>query len=328
MDNNTKNIIELNRDMEAALVQASYGRSIFFKDELRPLTFVHFADVHAVPEMWNRMVEYINYYDKYIDFAIHAGDYCGGNQSQYVDLYEECEKCVKPIYNCVGNHDTVGHPYVPMPKENAYNLLFNHTEGWDASFFNIPHSMTYYKDFPQSNIRMIVLDLYFDKEAQCVWLKDLLERSREEGMHVITVMHQMSDAITNGVDTPFNSIMDYSALFGRWPKSVFEDIIADFKDNGGIHICNLFGHEHRDYFGYTDRGVLNIAVECATSWNPWCDGRRVKGTKTYDAFNITSVDTVLGVLKLIRIGDNYDVYLRPRRTLCFDYINKKIVFTD
>ena len=87
----TNNIVELNRDVEPLIVQGSASRTRFFKskfdDKFKPLQFVHFSDVHAVLDLWNRMVEYVNYYKDYIDFAIHTGDYCGGNQEVYVDFY-------------------------------------------------------------------------------------------------------------------------------------------------------------------------------------------------------------------------------------------------
>ena len=67
-------IIELNRDI-AAYVHNTSG-----------ITFVHFSDIHARPDLWDRIVEYINYYADNISFAIHTGDYCGGSQKQYADI--------------------------------------------------------------------------------------------------------------------------------------------------------------------------------------------------------------------------------------------------
>lgn len=112
-------------------------------------------------------MQYINYYSDYISFAIHTGDYCGNTQQSYTDFYADATKCARPIYNCVGNHDTV-----------------------------------------------------------------------EMG----------------------------------------------------------------------------------------ANGERIKGTRTYDAFNVMSVDVNLGILKLVRVGNNVDHYLRIKRTLCYDYINKKVIF--
>ncbi len=321
------NILELNRDMEPAIIQGGYGRSMFFKDQYKNLQFVHFADVHAVADLWDRIVEYINYYDEYIDFAIHTGDYCGGNQEVYVDFYKDCTPCKKVIYNCVGNHDTiVTAKWIKTEKDRPHSLLFNHTENWDVNFMDIEYSMTYYKDFPEANIRLVVHDLYYDLEVQKKWLKDLLDKSIEEGINLITAMHELTDDIVEKPETTFNSIEKYKPIEGETPKTVFEDIVADFIDAGGNFVCNLAGHYHHDIFGYTKRGVLNIAVECATDWYHWCDGRRVKGTRTYDCFNVMAVDVNLGTIKITRIGNNIDNYLRIKRTMCFDYKNKQMIF--
>jgi len=107
-----------------------------------------------------------------------------------------------------------------------------------------------------------------------------------------------------------------------------EELLVEFKKAGGIHIANLAGHEHHDMFGYTDAGILNITVECATSWNGWCDSKRARGSKTFDCFNVVSVDPVLHIIKLVRVGDNADCYLRIKRTLCYDYIENKLIYNS
>ena len=101
----TDNIIELNRDMEPYVIQGSTSRPKPFKDAYAPLQFVHFSDLHKKLDNWNRIVEFINHYDKYIAFGLHSGDFCGSSQLEFTDCYAEGLRCVRPIYNCVGNHD-------------------------------------------------------------------------------------------------------------------------------------------------------------------------------------------------------------------------------
>ena len=103
-------------------------------------------------------------------------------------------------------------------------------------------------------------------------------------------------------------------------------MIVDFKRAGGIHVCHLAGHEHSDMIGYTESGIFTVVVECATNWNGWCDGKRIRGTRTYDCFNVTAVDTERSFFKITRIGNNADYRLRSKRTLCYDYENKKVVW--
>lgn len=340
------NIIELNKDVESFVIQAGRQRSShnfkeLFGDKAVPLTFVHASDMHNVPDLWNRMVEYINYYSEYISFAVHTGDYCGGNQLYYTDMYAECTECIHPIYNCPGNHDCVGADNnwsIPAKKETVHNLLYNHTKNWDVNFMECEHSMSYYKDFPESNIRLIVLDLYYDIWKARRWLAGLLEEAYKNGLHVITAMHEPTDYIEESFGVKFHSIDDYRAVYEKYERDratlsfdhrdrvTFEDIIAEFIKKGGNYVCNLAGHDHHDAFGLTNRGVLNVVVENGTSGDKLGDSRRVKGTKSYDCFNVVGVDTDLGLLKLIRVGNNVDHYMREKRALCFDYINKKVIF--
>lgn len=323
-------VVELNKDVEPFVIQGTAMRSVYFNDTVKPLQFVHFSDVHAIPEMWDRLTEYVNYYKNYISFALHTGDYCGGSQEQYFDCYNNCKPCERPILNCVGNHDTVHRndegKLVKADKETVHKLLFNRTDDWEINFMPCDFSMTYYKDFPESNIRLVVVDTYYDVELQRQWIRERLEEARIQGMHVVTASHTTTNPITQKFDTTFHSITDFSALDGDLARTFLEEIIAEFKSAGGIHIANLVGHSHHDLFGRTDSGILNIAVECATSWNNWCDSKRVRGSKTFDCFNVVSVDTVSHIIKLVRVGDNADYYLRIKRVLCYDYIENKIVY--
>lgn len=320
-------IAELNQDVEAFLIQASAARTMFFKDKYEPLQFAHFSDIHAVPELWERIVEYINRYSQFIPFALHSGDYCGGSQEQYVDFYKECTACVNPILNCVGNHDTRrsdAHP--TSTKEQVHQLLFGDRDNWGVCFMPGEASMTYYKDFPKSNLRLIVLDCYYDIPQQVAWLQALLEDGRQKGLHIITASHEITHPIVGKQPVTFQTLDDFESLGGNRERHPFDEVIADFKAAGGRHVCHLAGHEHSDMFGYTQRGVLNIAVECATSWPHWCDSKRVRGSRSYDCFNVVCIDVNQNLLKLVRIGDNADHYLRIKRVLCFDYAEQKVVY--
>lgn len=339
------NIVELNKDIEQFVIQATNSRSRLafggmFEDKYKPLCFVHCADMHNVATAWNRMVDYVNYYSDYISFAVHTGDFCGGSQREHTKLYEYGFKCVHPVYNCPGNHDCfagwVNDWTKPAEKKSVHDLLFDHTEDWDVCFMDCEYSMSYYKDFEESNIRMIVLDDYYNIAETREWLKEILEDAKNKGFEVITAQHETMSPITNRLPVKYNFVDDYHA---KWKKEIvtnassfdapgrqlFEDVIADFINNGGKFICNLAGHYHVDEIGYTDAGLLNVIVQNGTTWDGLGDMKRVMGTKSEDCFNVVSVDTDLGLLKIIRVGANVDHYMRKKTALCYDYKNKKVV---
>lgn len=326
-DNNCNTIVSLNKDVEPLIVQSHQGLGKPFGDTNKVLTFVHFTDIHAHSTLWNRMVEYVNYYEDYIDFSIHTGDYVNSNRvTAYYDLYNKGPQCVKPIYNVVGNHDTYLEDFSRGDKTTTKQLVFNWSDTWDVTFMDIEDSMTYYKDYPESKIRMIVLDYYYHMDEQCVWLANLLNEATNLGYHVVTFSHEFTHPIVNKLDTPFQTIDDYESQGGNMHSlSKFDKVIGDWIKGGGIHIANFVGHEHSDFVGYTENGVLNMCAQAATDHIYWTDANRVPGTKTHDCFNVVSVDTSTGMFKVVRVGNNYDHYLREKKSLVYDYINKKLL---
>ena len=211
-------------------------------------------------------------------------------------------------------------------QESAYKLLFNHTENWGVTFGSGNNTMYYHKDFPDSEIRLIVLDCYYDIDNQKAWLEERLNEAKALNYAVITAMHEVSKSIVDKIQCTFQTLDNYESAGGNVSAGAFDSIIKTFKDNGGIHIVNLCGHEHDDMFGYTSNGVLNMVVECATTWNGWTGGKRIEGTKTYDCFNVFSVEKDTGIFKVVRIGDNADHYLRAKNMLSYDYVNKKVLY--
>ena len=326
--NGATDIITLNKDVEPFVIQASEGLGQMFTDKTKPLVFTHFSDVHTRQELWNRIIEYNNHYKDYLKFSIHTGDYCGGNRLSYIDLYANGTSCDIPLFNCVGNHDTYLADNSKGDKKTTHDLLFNHTDNWNVHFMDINNSMTYHKDFEEEKIRLIVLDYYYDIDAQCAWLLERLNGAKALGYHVVTCMHEMTNPIINKLDTTFQTIDNFESLGGNKNSiSKFDKVIGDWKKAGGVHVANFAGHEHSDFIGYTDNGVLNICVQAATDNILWTDGKRVQGTRTWDCFNVVAIETSTGTLKLIRVGNNSDHYLREKKVLSYDYINKRIIFS-
>ena len=320
-------IITLNKDLEPFIIQASEGLGRKFANTTKPLVFTHFSDVHTRQELWNRIMEFNNYYSDYLNFSIHTGDYCGANQSNYINLYAGGKECNIPVFNCVGNHDTyIDNNGTIGTKEKTKQLIFTKTDNWNVAYMDIANSMTYYKDFPSQKIRLIVLDYYFDIDAQCTWLAERLVGAKANGYHVVTCMHEMSKPIINKLDTTFQTIDNFEALGGnKYSISKFDKVIGDWIKQGGVHVGNFAGHEHSDFIGYTENNVLNVCVQAATDDTIWTDGKRIQGTRTWDCFNVVAVETSTGTLKIIRIGNNSDHYLREKKILSYDYINKRII---
>lgn len=316
-------IIKLNKDIENALVQSSSKKRT---DTNEVFTIVHASDIHGKQDLFNRVVEFTNYYISNLKLIINTGDYVYKGQEDFIDLMGNAEINNVPFYNVIGNHDQ----YVSdsdrsqAPKSSTYTNVITKTQrSWQSigvTYMSGDNSMTYYKDFANSKIRLIVLDDYYDIDTQATWLASRLEEAKTKGYAVITAKHEKTDNITTSIGC-FNSKDAYTGTY----DTTFETVIKAFIDAGGIYICNLCGHEHIDETGYTANGILNIVAECVTDDVYWQNCKREKGTKTYDCFNIISVDTNQGLLKIVRVGDNTDIYMHDKKYLCYDYINKKII---
>lgn len=314
-------IVELNRDMESAFIQATAKKRT---DTNEVFTIVHASDIHGKQDLFNRVVEFTNYYISNLKLIINTGDYVYKGQEDFIDLMGNAEINNVHFYNVIGNHDQ----YVSdsdrsqAPKSSTYTNVITKTQrGWqglNVTYMPGDNSMTYYKDFTNPKIRLIVLDDYYDIDTQATWLASRLEEAKTKGYAVITAKHEKTDTIVTKV-TPFNSKDSHTGTY----DTTFETVIKSFIDAGGTYICNLCGHEHVDETGYTANGILNVVIECATDDTYWQNCKREKGTKTYDCFNIVSIDTNQGLIKIVRIGDNTDMYMRTKCYTCYDYINKK-----
>ncbi len=317
-------IITYNRDVEPYVTGAT------------GITFVHFSDIHAMPLLWDRIVQYIDHYADHIAFALHTGDYCGGSQKVYTDMYLR-QRCRRTIYNCVGNHDCFSGEgaWLLNQKEVAHRLLFNHTEDWGATFFDCPCSMSYYRDF--DTLRLIILDDYYDIWLTRAWLRTVLREAAEAGLHVITAQHEPTHYVHNTYHASFHTLDDYNTKFRRIERErtaydfdhrcrvLYEDILEEFIAYGGHYVCNLAGHDHVDQFGLTDKGVLNVVIQNSTSWALLGDTERRPGERSEDCFNVVSVDTKKSTLTLVRIGANTDRHGRVKHAMTFDYQNKVIL---
>ncbi len=314
-------VIALNKDLEGMITDKATGE----------LQLLAFTDVHTGLYAWNRIVDYYNEYSSHIDFAIHLGDYAGKDLGVFTDLYGTGTVSTKPIFNIVGNHDTMPSGTETIsgaPKADVFSKLFATSGTWGVKFMDGENSMAYYVDYADKNIRFIVLDNYYDQDAQVEWLKNLLAEAKAEGMHVLTAMHQPSGAIVRPANTHFHTTLPTTGF----EYSPFDAVIGDFIKDGGKFIANLAGHWHIDLFGYTENGVLNIAIETASPENVpanQLDGRtQEQGTRGYDAFDVININATDGIFELVRIGNNIDSANRTKTSLKYDYVNGKILLEN
>ena len=111
-------------------------------------------------------------------------------------------------------------------------------------------------------------------------------------------------------------------------KNPIGDIVQAWVDKGGKFIVWLSGHCHHDMLYYPAKypGLLCLAVDQTGNLrgNGYAD--REEDLESRFCANYYGVDTQNGLFKIVRIGLNRDKFLVEKDVLCFDYLNKKVLY--
>lgn len=310
------------------------------------LVLLHLSDFHAFEANMTRVSDFLDVYSEYIDDVIHTGDIVGNDISgKYPSAFD------KDWLQVIGNHDATLYTengYVIQPSITSYNLLFApFIENWNVcqpSEASQEGKCYYYKDYENYRVRLIVLDCYIQGNSsnnhwnptQKSWFEDVLKETLDSsnssfGYHVLVAVHYPAFTIEKQPNNPFNSI-DYTITKSNCCVADIPDIVQSFKQNGGSFICYLTGHMHTDFFGvgtqYPDQLCISIACASVNAAQPYCDMVRRMGDKTQDCFNLVGIDTDNYVIKLMRIGAEYDRYMRRRSVLCWNYKDNQLIYVD
>ena len=331
-----RGVVALNKDVEPYLLQ--FGREISTnasEHSFKRLNFLFFSDIHAREELWERVCDYMDEYSDIIPFAIHAGDYVSSDlsTSSIKDLYGLRKPQNGAILNAVGNHDCnpAGESLPTSPIADVYNVLYasvnSDEDGWGCTFGSENYAMYWYKDDAEAKVRIICIDQYHWTAEQNTFIVNALTSAITLGYGVVTITHTPITTNVDDIGSGFWTLNNW--VVGDTYSGSMIDIrgaINAFVQGGGTHIVHLCGHYHSDEIGTLhDDGIFQIRTQTASDNGLWTDTVRVVGTKTYDCFNVIQIDRNLGMVKLVRIGNNTSDCLQARTALCFDYVNKRLI---
>lgn len=305
---------------------------------IKPLVILHFSDLHGSVENITRINQYRSYYNKYIDATIHTGDLILSHWDHDTDFYFNDDNNAD-ILNVVGNHDVMAYYnsayHADHVGKDCYDRFFApFIDNWGVTQ---PENAAengycwYYKDFTASNIRLIVIDVMNNIDAQKAWFADILEDARVQGLHVVSAAHyRFTDSIN--IDSVFTQRNTINA------PSVFIDndyliMVKSFKDNGGTFVCWLNGHHHADAIQKSSDVTGN---QLSFNVNTSGDGAQVKKSpinrvgidRNIDSFNILAIDTVYHVISLFKVGSEFDKWGRRFGTFCINYETNDIIWND
>ena len=329
-----KNDIELLKNIQAPvghLISQSKRSYNNWSTHEFPNTVLNLAictDVHADKENLSRFIIFTNEYSALLDEKICLGDMVGSKFSDDFNYWGEVEGS-ENILCVIGNHDTwrndSNEPITD--KTQVYNkFLANNINRWGVvqpSNAEINGYNYYYKDYPESLIRIIFLDDNYYDDNQHNWFVETLNNAREQGYHVLACEHQQPTKNLVSINSNFESLdYDYTQLVVNKRYQDRVDAIDTFISQGGTFVSWLSGDAHYDNFGLykgTSGNQLSLVFENTSCDDYWGDSKRVRGEKSQDSFNIVSIDTYSKLIKVIRVGNTTDRFLRNKNHLCYNY---------
>lgn len=308
------------------------------------LTLLHFSDIHNEGAAMDRINVFAENYSNYIDDIIHTGDLLN------LDLNNSINAAWKPGWlNVIGNHDAtykVNGVYTLAPQSDSYDKIFApYINEWDIESAG-EDLCYYYKDYASKGFRLIVLDnmttQYISGDpldnhwntAQKDWFVEKMAETRDPnnaayGLHVIVAVHYPAFVNIKTGDNPFDSI-DYSP--NQICNSEIPQLVKAHIDAGGVFVCYLTGHTHYNLFGlnatYPNQLMITVPTASVLAAKNYDDEARENGNKTQDCFSLISFDAVSKTIKLMRIGADYDRYMRRKNTLSWDYNNSQLIYCD
>ena len=300
--------------------------------KIKPITLLQFSDVHGNGKSLQRIVEFANYYNKDIDTILHTGDTVSSKYSDGISFFNAVSGSNK-ILNCVGNHDAYdGTDWQAHAGADCYNMIFApNIASWGVNY--TAGNCYYYKDYAEQKLRLIVLDENLvDTSTEITWLQGLLAQANTLGYAVICASHSYMGGGTKNKITKDNKIVSFARyddkkIAGTYSFTDACDAIDSFISAGGKFVCWLVGHAHCTNFCTSALYPNQPQVMCdtASTARGCADVARVIGTNSEDSFNLISIDTNVGMFRLVKVGANYDKYMRERKCLCYDYINRVVV---
>lgn len=320
---------------------------------LPPLSLIHFSDIHGDP----RAASYIRrFYDRnstIIDDMLCTGDIV---TIKFGDNYEFYERnLLDDALFTLGNHDgaSADSQWVGQDRGEVYNRYMAKVSDWgvvqptDAS---TNYLFYYYKDYADSKVRLICLDCVHhgnwetiegEDAAQLAWfqarLNEVLDSSNSAyGYKVVVASHYvpgeftMSTVVKNSSGEPANfgsNTWELSSV--SFPYAVVNDAyptaIDSFITSGGKFVVWLCGHYHTSGLAYLTAhpNILIHAIDQAGTMRNHSLYREA-GTPTEIACaNVVVISDTL--YRCIRVGYHQDQRLRSIKSMCYDWVSKKVI---
>lgn len=324
-------LFQLESKSDEVLHRLPYARHVA-NNLIKPLTILHFSDIHAEANVMNAILAESEKYD--YDEAICTGDMVGGTYAQIESWWNE------KVLTCIGNHDTAsynsetGYDWTALSmaeRDNYYIAPFESNWG----IIHTSGTSYYYKDYVDQKIRLIVMDamLYTDNgdeaTAQTSWLSGLLSDAITNNYHVLIAIHAPHGGSTakECSFSRYNQATMPTLTDCNTPQVVI-DTVASAISLGLNFIGYIVGHTHQDniWKATEDGSQLMYCITCAALTEAQWKGSDQFRNLNNNAYNLITIDTYNRLVKIIRGGGaNIDDHMRTREAICFNYSTGDVV---
>ena len=225
------------------------------------LVFPMMTDIHFMSGLhpfttFNTGADNVKYFAKHlpIDFMLNLGDNTDGNTTpaetmrRSKHMLDRFAEIGAPYYMVIGNHDTNYYQSaVKLTGTETFMAYLSNTRG--VVFDDSEYNLSYYKDFEELGVRLLVLDLnylaqYTSAATLAAWVSGTaLNTSKTILLCSHLSMYKYQNWANQGIG---NSAGIVSAL-------------ENFVNNGG-KVVQLCGHAHADY--YFNNPWLYVVSSC------------------------------------------------------------------
>ena len=331
--------ISFNSDVEEKIIQskAASRKPNWAGYNTKPLVLLHFSDIHSDKARYDRISYIKNKYSAYIDDAIHTGDIVKMYYSDDFSFWSD-----NTILNCIGNHDTcvdgttVEGWYGRTALETYDRFFAPFIDNWGVVkpyYAATNGACYYYKDYAETNIRLIVIDAMHYDDAQNEWLQSVINNSADK--HLIIASHFIPAETTQNSESLFDTIQPSNPWETDWTGyGLLDDrvpsMVQSFIDNGGDFICYLAGHVHDNIFrslnDYPLQYVIGADTSCCEGFGNSSCNSHISGTATQDNFNLLSFDVDNKRLKLVKLTTKFDRNMREFTSMLWNWSERKIIY--
>ena len=297
-----------------------------------PLVLLHFSDIHADVINLGRVMAFYGKHNQYIHDVIHTGDNVDDEYADGFSWWDTVEGS-ENILNLIGNHDsnekTGGNNnwYAISEQDDYDTFIAPYVSNWGVTYTS--GHCYYYKDSATNNVRLICLDAMHLTEDQLTWFTETLASAKTAGLHVLVATHMRGHFPETPLETNFNDTFltdtanpSYSSSYKEYMPPEYSDAVQGFIDEGGNFVAWICGHTHYDVFAklnrHTDQVQICVSLGGIANANTSA-GARVRNTKSQDLFNVIAVDTYSKIVKIVRVGADYNLMMQHKDTLCYNY---------